>query len=540
MENAKADEYFGYTEKGGTFDGEIRAGFTTFLTMAYILLVNPAMLTVAIGDGTDAGNATAFADILFATAVAAFIGCTVMGLWANLPFALAPGMGLNAYFTFGVVIGMGIAWQVALFAVFVEGILFMIMSLPQVGWRTKMINAIPTDLKVATGAGIGMFLSLIGLREMGWIRDDGATLVNIADHDTWGATSYGIPEGWCHDDFMGTPGAATYDSATDAYVCNAGFQTEYFELGSYGLHQEGAIIGMLALIAIAVMMARGIKGAMIFGIVAASLYGWAVGVSAPYNFYFDGGAGWGAATSTAPALADIVSMPEMPDTTLMAAFGDEGLGALEKSNLGDFILVMIAFLFVDIFDTSGTLYSVGRQAGYVDENDELHNSDEAFMSDAAATIVGAVLGTSTTTTYIESAAGVEDGGKTGLVAVTVGVLMLSGLFFTNLFAAVPQFAMASALVIVGAMMMRQAADINWNDAEMALPAFITIVMMPFTYSIADGIAWGIISWVAIKAGMGKFNEIGKIMGGLAVLMIMFYIGPGDESTFGWILGLAGF
>ena len=210
MENAKADEYFGYTEKGGTFDGEIRAGFTTFLTMAYILLVNPAMLTVAIGDGTEAGDAAAFADILFATAVAAFIGCTVMGLWANLPFALAPGMGLNAYFTFGVVIGMGIAWEVALFAVFVEGILFMIMSLPQVGWRTKMINAIPTDLKVATGAGIGMFLSLIGLREMGWIRDDGATLVNIADHDTWGATSYGIPEGWCHDDFMGTPGAASY------------------------------------------------------------------------------------------------------------------------------------------------------------------------------------------------------------------------------------------------------------------------------------------------------------------------------------------
>ena len=542
MENTKADEYFGYTEKGGTFDGEIRAGFTTFLTMAYILLVNPAMLTVAIGDGTEAGNATAFADILFATAVAAFVGCTVMGLWANLPFALAPGMGLNAYFTFGVVIGMGIAWEIALFAVFVEGVLFMIMSLPQVGWRTKMINAIPTDLKVATGAGIGMFLSLIGLREMGWIRDDGATLVNIADHDTWGATSYGIPEGWCKDNFMGTAGAPTYDSATDSYSClhEDGFNVDYIELGSYGLHQEGAIIGMLALIAIAVMMARGIKGAMIYGIVVASLYGWAAGVSDPYNFYFDGGAGWGAATSTAPAMGDILSMPSMPDATLMAAFGDQGLGALEKSNMGDFLLVMIAFLFVDIFDTSGTLYSVGRQAGYVDENDELHNSDEAFMSDAAATIVGAVLGTSTTTTYIESAAGVEDGGKTGLVAVTVGVLMLSGLFFTGLFAAVPQFAMASALVIVGAMMMRQAADINWNDAEMALPAFITIVMMPFTYSIADGIAWGIITWVAIKAGMGKFNEIGNVMGGLAILMIMFYIGPGDQSTFGWILGLAGF
>jgi AGZA family xanthine/uracil permease-like MFS transporter len=159
------------------------------------------------------------------------------------------------------------------------------------------------------------------------------------------------------------------------------------------------------------------------------------------------------------------------------------------------------------------------------------------MADAGATIVGAVFGTSTTTTYIESAAGIEEGGKTGLVALTVGVLMLSGLFFTDLFAAVPQFAMASALVIVGAMMMRQAADIDWNDAEMALPAFITIVLMPFTYSIADGIAWGIISWVAIKAGMGKINEINKVMGTLAILMIMFYLGPGNDSTFGWILDM---
>ena len=227
----------------------------------------------------------------------------------------------------------------------------------------------------------------------------------------------------------------------------------------------------------------------------------------------------------------------MPEETLGAAFGDKGMGAIDSSNMSDFLLVMIAFLFVDIFDTSGTLYSVGRQAGYVDENDELMNSDEAFMADAGATIVGAVFGTSTTTTYIESAAGIEEGGKTGLVALTVGVLMLSGLFFTDLFAAVPQFAMASALVIVGAMMMRQAADIDWNDAEMALPAFITIVLMPFTYSIADGIAWGIISWVAIKAGMGKINEINKVMGTLAILMIMFYLGPGNDSTFGWILDM---
>ena len=177
MEVKQLDDYFGYTEKGISFVVEIRSGVKTFLTMAYILLVNPAMLTVAIGDGTDAGNATAFADVLFATAVAAFIGCVVMGLWANLPFALAPGMGLNAYFVFGVVLGMGVPWQLALFAVFVEGLLFLAMSIPQIpgigSWRSQMINSIPTDLKIATGAGIGMFLAIIGLREMGWIQDDG-------------------------------------------------------------------------------------------------------------------------------------------------------------------------------------------------------------------------------------------------------------------------------------------------------------------------------------------------------------------------------
>ncbi len=546
MENAKADEYFGYTEKGGSFDGEIRAGITTFLTMAYILLVNPAMLTLGIGDGTTAGNEQAFADILFATAVAAFIGCTVMGLWANLPFALAPGMGLNAYFTFGVVLGMGIDWQIALFAVFIEGILFLAMSLPQVGWRTAMINSIPTDLKIATGAGIGMFLSIIGLREMGWIRDDGATIVNIGQTESWGGT---VMKG----DDTG-PAVPCVDTVLN---CDLATFTASADTATVALWEHGAIISMLALISIAVMMARGTKGAMIIGIAGATIWGWAVNAYDPYNDFLAGGAGWGAAEAAFPALSDIISAPSLPDETLGAAFGAAGMGAIgteatirpgtladdgvtvleATTHIGDFLLVMIAFLFVDIFDTSGTLYSVGRQAGYVDENDELMNSNEAFMSDAAATIVGAVCGTSTTTTYIESAAGVEDGGKTGLVAVTVGVLMLSGLFFTDLFAAVPQFAMASALVIVGAMMMRQAADIDWNDAEMALPAFITIVIMPFTYSIADGIAWGIISWVAIKAGMGKINEINKVMGTLAILMIMFYLGPGNHSTFGWILDL---
>ena len=496
--------YFKFEENDTNLQGELRAGLTTFLTMAYILLVNPAMLSVA---------GIPFDDALFATAIAAFVGCVVMGLWANLPFALAPGMGLNAYFTFAVVLGMGIPWEVALAAVLVEGIIFLIISLPQIGWRTKMINAIPKDLKIATGAGIGMFLAIIGLREMGWIQDDGATLVNLATTESFG-----------------------YD--------------------------HGAVIGMAALIAIAVMMARGVRGAIIYGILGASIFGWLVGAYDPYNDMINGGAGWacewanwndagpiitgkpevdyvdpGCIEASAPAVSSIFGFVGMPEQSLGAAFG--ALGDI-GDNLANFILVMIAFLFVDIFDTAGTLYSVGRQAGYVNEDDELQNSEEAFMSDASATIVGAICGTSTTTTYIESAAGVEEGGKTGMTAITVGVLMLSGLFLSGLFKAIPTFAAACALVIIGGMMMRQAVDINWNDKEMILPAFLTMVMMPFTYSIADGIAWGVISYVLIKLGMGKFKQTedidgpSPIMYGICIFMLMFYLGPGNQSTFGWL------
>ncbi len=488
MEIEALDNYFGYTEKGSSFENEIRAGIATFLTMAYILVVNPAMLAMA---------GIPFDDALFATALAAFIGCMVMGLWANLPFALAPGMGLNAFFVFGVVFTMGVGWELALAAVFVEGIIFLIISLPQVGWRSAMINSIPKDLKIATGAGIGAFLAIIGLREMGWIVDHPATLVTL-----------------------GPAGSFWY---TDG-------------------HLHGALIAMVALLAIAVMMARGIKGAIIYGILGASVIGW---LTNAYDPWLDGSAGTGAdgwvcalpdATAnciyaSAPALGDIFGFVGMPTESLGAfagALGDIG------SNLDTFILVMVAFLFVDIFDTAGTLYSVGRQAGYVDEDDKLEKADEAFMADAAATIVGAAVGTSTTTTYIESAAGIEEGGKTGLVAVTVGVLMLSGLFLAGLFKAIPQFAAACALVAIGAMMMRQAADIDWKNKEMALPAFLTIVMMPFAYSIAVGIAAGCVSWVLIKMGMQKFNEVSPVMYGIAAFLIMYYVGPGTGNTFQWI------
>ena len=483
------DEQFGVTAAGSTVEGEIRAGVTTFLTMAYILVVNPSMLSNFGATGIP------FGDALFATAVAAFVGCIVMGLWANLPFALAPGMGLNAYFTFAVVLGMGIPWDVALAAVFVEGLLFLAMSMPQIpvigGWRSDMINSIPTDLKIATGAGIGMFLAIIGLREMGWIMDDGATLVNIADTEVM-----------------------SYD--------------------------HGAFIAMVCLILTAVLMARGQKGAIIIGIGVASIWGWATEAYDPYNDFMAGGAGWQNvhATWPDPFAIEFVGMPEVTMGAALSALGE--VGSDGGTTVGMFLMVMITFLFVDIFDTAGTLYSVGRQAGYVDENDVLMNSDEAFASDAAATIVGAMLGTSTTTTYIESVAGVEEGGKTGLVAVTVGVLMLTGLFFENLFQNIPTFAAAMALVIIGAMMMRQAADIGWGDAEMALPAFLTMVLMPFTYSIADGIAWGVISYCAIKIGMGKMDQLNNVMWALFVFMVCFYWGIGDgNNMFDWVFDLVG-
>ena len=493
------DKMFGVTEAGSDVNTEIRAGGATFLTMAYILLVNPSMLSA---------TGIPFEDALFATAVAAFVGCMVMAFWANLPFALAPGMGLNAYFAFTVAApwAMAVPWEIALAAILVQGVIFLILSLPQVGARTAMINAIPTDLKIATGAGIGMFLAIIGLREMGWVQGDNATLVNLGD------------------------------------------------TGAMDPASSGAFWAMIGLIAIAVMMARKLPFAIIGGVLAVSVIGWILGVNDPYN------EGYPVVEFCAGATADtcvvnpnfvagvpgegvaepptkIFDFVGIPEETLFAAV--TALGDISGSDLGwgGFISVMVTFLFVDIFDTAGTLYSVGRQAGYVDENDELHNSDEAFMSDAAATIVGALCGTSTTTTYIESAAGIEEGGKTGLTAATVGVLMLSGLFFADIFASIPQYAMACALVVVGAMMMRQAADIDWSNSVMAVPAFLTMVMMPFTYSIADGIAWGIISYCAIMTGTGKFKDINPVVGGIAVFMLMFYMSiDGDGTILDMILG----
>ena len=478
----KMADFFKFEENDTNMQAEIRAGITTFLTMAYILVVNPSFLNLGFTADPVTGVTMGipFNEALFATAMAAFVGCTIMGLWANQPYALAPGMGLNAYFAFTVVLGMGIPWELALAAVLVEGVIFLIISLPQIGWRTKMINSIPKELKIATMAGIGMFLAHIGLQEMGWvIADPDGTLIN-----------FGASGGWTH--------------------------------------QSGELWAMIGLLAIGIMMARGYKGAIIYGIAGVTGIAWILGamdmhVADAYNA--------GAAVA-APAMGDVVSTDGFDTGAVGAALS--ALGDLDSDTIGAFLLVMVTFLFVDIFDTAGTLYGVGKMAGKVDEDDNLEGADEAFMSDAVATIAGALCGTSTTTTYIESAAGIEEGGKTGLVAVVVGILMLMGLFLSGLLQAIPAFAVAPALVVVGAMMMRGAAEIDWSDKEIAIPAFITIVMMPLTYSIADGIAWGIIAYVVMKLGTGKQDQINAVMGTLCALMIMFYLGPGNETTFEWI------
>ena len=465
------DDYFGISKAGSSVEGEIRAGVTTFLTMAYILIVNPLMLSGADITFTDFQTGIPFNDALVATAVASFIACIIMGLWANLPFALAPGMGLNAYFLYTVCFGMGVPWDIALAAVFVEGLLF--VGLSYAGARTAMINAIPKDLKIATMAGIGLFLTIIGMQNAGWIVDNPATLIDFTNAGTW-------------------------------------------------THESGQFWALIGLIAMGALMAREQKGAIMIGILVISVIGWMIvpGSDAP---------------------SEIFSTPDNPSDTVGAVFGALGssgdpIDGSTYGGWGSFLMVVIAFFFVDIFDTAGTLYGVGRMAGKVNDNDELENADEAFMADAAGTTIGAVMGTSTVTTYIESASGIEEGGKTGLTAVVVGFLFLLGVFFSDVFIAIPAYATAPALMVIGAMMMRGVGDIKWDDIEIAIPAFLTIALMPFAYSIADGIAWGVISYVAIKIAVGKHEEIIKnqILMIITVLMTMFYLGPGDQTTFDYI------
>ncbi len=422
------DSYFKITESGSTLRREVLAGVTTFLTMAYIIFVNPMILKDA---GIDHGAA------FVATCLAAAIGTAIMGLYANYPVALAPGMGLNAYFTYGVVLGMGHSWQVALGAVFISGILFIILSLLPI--REAIINAIPKSQKYAIGAGIGLFLGLIGLKNAGLVVDHPATLVALGKM-----------------------------TAPTVLMAIAGF------------------------LAIAVLDHRRVPGAIMIAILVVSAIGIALGLS-PFN----------GVISAPPSLA--------PTFMQMDIKGALSLGL---------VAIIFAFLFVDLFDTAGTLVAVSQRANLVGPDGKLKRLSKALMADAVATTAGAALGSSTTTSYIESAAGIRVGGRTGLTATVVAVLFLLAIFFAPLATSIPAYATAPALVFVACVMASSLAQIDWEDVTEYAPAVVTAVMMPFTFSIATGIGLGFIAYVAVKLLAGRARDINAVMAVLAALFVV--------------------
>ncbi len=432
------DRRFQITARGTTVGTEVRAGVTTFLAMAYIIFVNPSILSNAIPfDG-------AVAQLVTVTCLAAAFGTLVMGLWANLPFALAPGMGLNAYFTFTVVLGLGYEWQTALGAVFVSGLLFLVIALT--GLRKWILDAIPLYLKHAITAGIGAFLAIIGFKEAGMIQGSPATLVTRGD---WTA--------------------------------------------------PGLWLAVLGLIVIGAMLILRVKGAMLIGIAAVTVAAIITGAEV-----YGGGA--------FPGLSGGIFGFTWPGDLI----GSLDIGAALSTGL---LSVVFTFLFVDFFDTAGTLIGLTEKGGLMDEDGNMVAPKAAFAADAAATSFGALLGTSSTTTYIESAAGVEDGGKTGLTAVVVGVLFLVGMLFSPLAGVIPAVATAPVLIIIGAMMMTGASKVNWSDYRTSIPAFLAIVGMPFTYSITDGISLGIIAHTALMATTGKAKDVHPVMYVLSALLI---------------------
>jgi AGZA family xanthine/uracil permease-like MFS transporter len=434
------DKFFGITARGSSVSTEIRAGLTTWLAMAYILIVNPLILSNAIQVDD------AVAQLVTVTALAAAFGTLLMGLWAKLPFALAPGMGLNAYFTFAVVLGGGMAWETALGAVFISGILFLVISLT--GLRKMILDAIPKYLKHAITAGIGGFLAIIGFAGAGLITTSEATLVTAGAWNT-----------------------------------------------------SGVWLAMFGLIITAVLLIRKVSGAILIGIAATTLVAIVSGAAVYNGAAFDGFDG-------------IVGFTWPSD--LIGAL-DIG-GAIEYGIFG----VVFTFLFVDFFDTAGTFIGLADKSGRLDDEGNIDAPLAAFSADGAATAVGALLGTSSTTTYIESAAGIEDGARTGLASVTTGILFLLAMFLSPLAGAVPGVATAPALIIIGAMMMSGAAKVDWSEYRYTVPAFLAIVGMPFTYSITAGISLGLISHTVISAASGKAKDVHPIMYLLSALLVWKY------------------
>lgn len=424
--------YFKLNELGSDVRTELLAGFTTFLTMAYIIFVNPQILSAA---GMDHGA------VFVATCVAAAIGSAIMGLYANYPIAQAPGMGLNAYFAFTVVGQMGYSWQVALGAVFLSGVLFIILSVLPV--REAVVNAIPRSLKMAISAGIGLFLAIIALENAGLIRAHPVTLVTIGD-----------------------------------------------------LTKPPAQLAALGFVLLCALAARKVTGAVILTILVIAALGMVTGVS--------------------PFSGQLISLPPDPSPTFMAM---DVQGAFSVG----LITVVFAFFFVDLFDTAGTLIGVSHRAGLLDKDGKLPRLKRALFADAAATTVGAALGTSTVTSYIESAAGTNVGGRSGLTAVTVALLFLACLFLAPLAANIPAYATAPALLYIACLMARGLTEMDWDDVTEYAPGVMAAIAMPLTYSIAHGIAIGFITYAGIKILAGRWRDAGPVVLVLAGLFLLKFI-----------------
>ena len=423
---------FGFDSTKTTVRTEIVAGITTFLTMSYILAVNPTMFGEL--DGMPVGS------VFTSTALAAIVGCLAMAFIGKLPFGLAPGMGLNAFFVYSVCMGMGYSWQFALTAVLIEGIIFIVLTLTNL--REAIVNAIPMSLRNAIGAGIGLFIAFIGLKSAGVVVADGATLVALGD-----------------------------------------------------VTSGSALLAFIGLVITGFMYSRNVPGAILLGIIITMIIGIPLGVTE-----FKG----------------IVSAPESI-APILCQFEFSQIFSV------DMLVVVFTFFFIDMFDTVGTLVGVCTKAKMLDENGNIHRVKQAFMADSIATTFGAMLGTSTTTTYVESAAGVAQGGRSGLTALVVGCCFVIAMFFSPLFLSIPSAATAPALIIVGLLMAEQIKNVNFDDFSESIPAFVCMIMMPLTYSISNGILIGMITYVLMNMICGKFKKLSPAMYILAALFILKYI-----------------
>lgn len=441
---------------------EILAGITTFMTMAYILAVNPSTLSAT---GMDSGA------VFTATALAAFIGTLLMAIFANYPFALAPGMGLNAYFAYTVVLGMGYSWEYALTAVFAEGIIFILLSATNV--REAIFNAIPQNLKAAVSVGIGLFIAFIGLQNAK-IVIGGSTLLQLFSVDKYNEVN--------------------------------GVSASFNDVGIT------VLLAIIGIIVTGILVVKNIKGNILWGI----LITWLLGIICQFTGLYVPNADLGF-YSLLPNFSNGLSIPSL--SPIFCKLDFSGIFSL------NFIVILFAFLFVDLFDTIGTLIGVSAKADMLDENGKLPRIKGALMADAVATTVGAVIGTSTTTTFVESASGVSEGGRTGLTSVTTAILFGLSLFLSPIFLAIPSFATAPALVIVGLYMLTNVTNIDFNDMSEAIPCYVCIIAMPFFYSISEGISMGVITYVALNLITGKAKEkkVSILMYVLAVLFILKYV-----------------